>query len=161
MTPQQQMEQLSFAYIRAVATQAGYSVIDNIYPDLYSRDGLISANWGNRPQIDFQAKATTQDIVRPNILAFRLDIDDYNDLRRRDKVPHILIVLHMPKDSGDWLNQTDDELCLRRCAYWMCLAGMPASSNKRTVTVHIPISQVFNGSQLDSLMDKADRGEDL
>lgn len=161
MTPQQQMEQFSFAYIRAVATQAGYSVIDNIYPDSDSADGLIKADWGNRPQIDFQAKATTQDIVRNDALAFRLNIKNYNDLRRRARAPHILIVLHMPRDNGEWLDQTEEELCLRRCAYWMCLEGMPASSNRYTVTVHVPTSQIFNGSQLDSLMDKADRGEDL
>lgn len=161
MTPQQQMEQLSFAYVRAVAAQAGYSVIDNIYPDLNSMDGLIKADWGNRPQIDFQAKATTQNIVRPDTLAFRLDIDDYDDLRHRDGVPHILVVLHMPRDNSEWLSQTEGELCLRRCAYWMCLEGMAESSNKDRVTVHVPRSQIFNGNQLDSLMDKANRGEDL
>ena len=161
MTPEQQMEQLSFAYVRAVAAQADYSVRDNMYPDLNSVDGSIKAAWGNRPQIDFQAKATTQDIVRPDTLAFRLDKDDYDNLRHRDRVPHILIVLHMPRDNSDWLSQTDDELCLRYCAYWMCLEGMPASSNKYTVTVHVPRSHVFNGSQLDSLMDKANRGEHL
>lgn len=161
MTPEQQMEQLSFAYVRAVAAQAGYSVIDNIYPDLNSMDGLIKADWGNRPQIDFQAKATTQNIVRPDTLAFRLDIDDYDDLRRKDRVPHILVVLHMPKGNSEWLSQTEDELCLRRCAYWMCLEGMAESSSKHRATVHVPRSQIFNGNQLDSLMDKADRGEDL
>lgn len=155
------MEQLSFAYVRAVAAQAGYSVIDNIYPDLNSRDGIISANWGGNPQINFQAKATTRKPSEEGTLAIPLNIKNYNDLRHRARVPHILIVLHMPKDSSDWLNQTDDELCLRHCAYWMRLAGMPARSNRYTVTVHVPMSQVFNGSQLDSLMDKADRGEDL
>ena len=161
MTPQQQMEQLSFAYVRAVAAQAGYSVIDNIYPDLNSMDGLIKADWGNRPQIDFQAKATKQDIVRPDTLAFSLRIKNYNDLRRRDRVPHILIVLHMPADSNEWISQTEDELCLRRCAYWVCLEGWSASSNKYTVDVAVPVSQIFNGSQLDDLMDKVNRGENL
>ena len=155
------MEQLSFAYVRAVAAQAGYSVIDNIYPDQDSVDGSIKADWGRRPQIDFQAKATTQDIARPDALAFRLNIKNYNDLRRRDRVPHILIVLHMPEDSSGWLNQTEDELCLRHCAYWVCLEGWAASSNKYTATIPVPMSQMFNGSQLDSLMAKVNRGENL
>ena len=63
MTPEQRMEQFSFAYVRAVASHAGCAVTDNLYPDISSRDGSISADWGRRPQIDFQAKATSQDVL--------------------------------------------------------------------------------------------------
>lgn len=162
MTPEQRMEQFSFAYVRAVAAHVGCAVTDNRYPDLNSIDGSINADWGQRrPQINFQAKATAQDVLRDGEIRFRLPIGDYNNLRRRDTVPHILIALLMPKDESDWLSQTDEELLMRRCAYWMSLEGMPPKSNVSTVTVYVPLSQMFDGAQLRDIMDKVDKGEDL
>ena len=156
------MEQFSFAYVRAVAAHADCAVTDNHYPDINSKDGTISADWGRRrPKIDFQAKATSQDVLRDDSVRFRLPISDYDNLRRRDTVPHILIVLLMPKDDADWLNQTSEELAMRRCAYWKSLEGMDESPNVSTVTVHVPVSQTFDSAQLREMMDRVDRGEDL
>ena len=161
MTPEQRMEQFSFAYVRAVAAHAGCAVADNLYPDISSRDGSISADWGRRPQIDFQAKATSRDVLRDGAVRFPLPINNYNDLRRRDKVPHILIVLLMPEDEADWLNQTSEELTMRRCAYWMSLEGMSERPNVSTVTVRVPVSQTFDSEQLRDMMNRVDRGEDV
>ena len=162
MTPEQRMEQFSFAYVRAVAARADCAVTDNHYPDINSKDGTISADWGRRrPKIDFQAKATFQDVLRDGAVRFRLPIGDYNNLRRRDTVPHILIVLLMPKDAADWLNQTSEELAMRRCAYWMSLEGMSESPNVSTVTVRVPVSQTFDSAQLRDMMNRVDRGEDV
>lgn len=156
------MEQFSFAYVRAVAAHADCAVTDNHYPDINSKDGTISADWGRRrPKIDFQAKATSQDVLRDGAVRFRLPIGDYDNLRRRDTVPHILIVLLMPKDEADWLNQTSEELAMRRCAYWMSLEGMSKSPNVSTVTVHVPVSQTFDSAQLRDMMNRVDRGEDV
>ena len=156
------MEQFSFAYVRAVAAHADCAVTDNHYPDINSKDGTISADWGRRrPKIDFQAKATSQDVLRDGSVRFRLPRSDYDNLRRRDTVPHILIVLLMPKDEADWLNQTSEELAMRRCAYWMSLEGMSKSPNVSTVTVHVPVSQTFDSAQLRDMMNRVDRGEDV
>ena len=162
VTPEQRMEQFSFAYVRAVAAHADCAVTDNHYPDINSKDGTISADWGRRrPKIDFQAKATSQDVLRDGAIRFRLPISDYNNLHRRDTVPHILIVMLMPKDEADWLNQTSEELTMRRCAYWMSLEGKSESPNVSTVTVHVPVSQMFDSAQLREMMDRVDRGEDV
>ena len=162
MTPEQRMEQFSFAYVRAVAAHADCAVTDNYYPDINSKDGTISADWGRRrPKIDFQAKATSQDVLRDGSVRFPLPMNNYNDLRRRDTVPHILIVLLMPKDDADWLNQTSEELTMRRCAYWMSLEGMSESPNVSTVTVRVPVSQPFDSAQLRDMMNRVDRGEDV
>ena len=162
MTPEQRMEQFSFAYVRAVAAHADCAVTDNHYPDINSKDGTISADWGRRrPKIDFQAKATSQDVLRDGAVRFRLPISDYDNLRRRDTVPHILIVLLMPEDEADWLNQTSEELAMRRCAYWKSLEGMSESPNVSTVTVRVPVSQTFDSAQLRDMMNRVDRGEDV
>ena len=86
---------------------------------------------------------------------------NYDDLRTDTMVPRILIVVLMPKDNADWLTQTEEELCLRQCAYWASLEGQPPTSNTASVTVQIPTSNIFSTKQLIDLMQKAERGEAL
>ena len=55
MTPAKQMEQISLTYVRAVASQAGYQVTIP-ESDNDSVDGVLMAQFGRRPRIEFQAK---------------------------------------------------------------------------------------------------------
>ena len=160
MTPNMQMEQLSMAYIRAVAASAGYQ-ISKPEPDTDSVDGVLMASFGRKPQLNFQAKATTQDFRIGSELHFPLSIKNYNDLRADTLIPRILIVLLMPREQAQWMNQTDEELCLRRCAYWVCLADRPDTTNTSSVTVEVPTSNVFDHEQLVDLMQKVNRGDAL
>ena len=59
------------------------------------------------------------------------------------------------------MTQSADELCLRRCAYWLSLEGRDAVSNSSSVTVTIPAANVFGREQLDYLMRRAAAGESL
>ena len=155
------MERFSLAYLEAVASQAGCWIADPRI-DRNSVDGTLRGEPNGRLcAIDFQAKATSQDIVRGDRLSFRLPIGNYNDLRLQTRFPRILIVLLMPKETENWLNQTEDELCMRHCAYWRSIEGEPDVPNKDNVTVPIPLSEMFNGDQLADMMDRADRGEPL
>ncbi len=162
MTPNMQMEQFSLAYIRAVASQAGYR-IGTADPDWDSMDGILISDRGRRPRIEFQAKATGQDIIRRDgDLSFRLDVDNYDDLRDQEvMVPRILIVVRVPSDTEQWLSQEDSELCLRHCGYWISLEGRGSVSNRSKISIHIPTSSVFNREQLDSMMGRVERGEPL
>ena len=160
MTSNQQMEQFSLAYIRAVAADAGYQVTIPAV-DADSVDGVLMANFGRRPRIDFQAKSTSQDILRENGLHFPLPVKNYEELRADTLTPRILIVLLMPQQSSEWTDQTHEELCLRRCAYWLCLRGRQATRNTSSVTVDMPTSNMFNPAQLQELMQRAERGEPL
>ena len=160
MTPNQQMEQFSLAYIRAVTAEAGYQVTSPAV-DTDSVDGVLMASFGRRPRIDFQAKSTSQDILRENGLHFPLPVKNYEELRADTLIPRILIVLLMPQQSSEWTDQTHEELCLRRCAYWLCLHGMQPTRNTSNVTVDVPTSNMFNPAQLQELMQRAERGEPL
>ena len=160
MTPNMQMEQLSLAYIRAVAADAGCQVTRPEL-DVDSVDGILMSSFGERPRIDFQAKATTQTVLRGNELHFPLPVKNYDDLRADTQSPRILIVLLMPQEESHWLHQTDEELCLRHCAYWYSLEGRPSKLNTYSVTVRIPVINIFNSQQLVDLMKKAERGDAL
>ena len=160
MTPNMQMEQLSLAYVRAIAAQGGYQV-GRPEPDVDSVDGVLLSTVGRRPRIDFQAKATSQSLGRSDVIHFPLPAKNYEDLRADTLTPRLLIVLLLPRDNSDWLAQTTTELCLRHCAYWLSIAEHPARSNKHTVTVDIPTANIFDKAQLDGLMGKANTGSAL
>ena len=161
MTPQMRMEQFSLAYVRAVAPVAGYHVT-RPETDMDSVDGLILSDAGRRPRIEFQAKATTRDVLRADGIHYPLPVKNYDDLRvAMPVIPRILIVLLVPAEEGRWLTQTADELCQRHCAYWHWLEGEPALSNTSTVSVRVPLGQMFSEGHLNELMDKVERGEPL
>ncbi|MDE2940373.1 MAG: DUF4365 domain-containing protein [Chloroflexota bacterium] len=154
------MEQYSLTYVRAVANGAGLQVT-RPEPDVDSVDGVISSTTGKRPRIDFQAKATTLGMPRDGNVHFPLSIKNYNDLRAETISPRILVVLLMPKDIDDWMTQSEEELCLRYCAYWLCLEGYPDTTNSTSVTVEVPTANILNVDQLTSMMGKVERGESL
>ncbi len=152
-------ERFSLSYIEAVASHAGLQVVETKV-DHDSVDGVLISDFGRRPRIEFQAKATARDVVRERHIDFPLSIKNYDDLRIEAINPRILIVLLIPQDTQEWVNQTDDELCLRQCAYWMSLKGQPASLNISSVTVHVPMANVFNSDQLTEMMQQTEsRGE--
>lgn len=160
MTPNLQMEQRSLVVVRAVAADAGYQVI-RPEPDDDSVDGVLMARFGRRPRIEFQAKATARNMIRGDSLRFPLPVKNYDELRLVSWTPRILVVALMPDETEQWLSQTDDELCLHSSVYWTSLADMPSVSNAATVTVQIPTVNVFNRTQLESMMSRAEAGDSL
>ncbi len=153
-------EQFSLAYINAVATFANCEVIEPKV-DRGSVDGILKRAT-IAEIVGFQAKATSRDVISHDgeQLNFPLPMRDYDNLRRATN-PFILIVVLLPDDETQWLAQTHDELCLRYCAYWLSLEGRQELANTSSVTVRIPTTNVFSGSQLADLMDRAVRGERL
>lgn len=151
-----QKSRFSLAHIEAVAAHAGFQV-EEVKVDLDSVDGTLKADFGRRPRIEFQAKATARDVVRDNHIHFPLPVKNYNDLRLEAINPRILIVAILPQELEDWVNQTDEELCLRHCSYWMSLREEPPTSNRDNITVHLPLGNVFNSPQLVDMMQRAER----
>ena len=151
-----QKARFSLAFIEAVASRAGFQV-EETKVDLDSVDGALKGDLGRRPRIEFQAKATARDLVRGDHIHFPLPIKNYEDLSDETINPRILIVLIMPNEIDEWVNQTHEELCLRHCAYWMSLKEAPATSNVHSVTVQVPLGNVFNSAQLITMMQRTER----
>lgn len=116
MTENEQKQQLSFADVHAVAARAGFacdrpSVDDDSVDVVIVASGLVNGKSLIRsPRVEIQLKATSQDILRHDHLAFSIPVKNYNDLRVETLVPRALVVLHLPADPRDWLEQTEDEL---------------------------------------------------
>ncbi len=157
MHPNDKKERFSMAYIAAVAAHAGFHVAR---PELDrdSIDGILIADAGRRPRIEFQAKATARGIIGDETLAFPLSVKNYDDLRADVLIPRLLIVVVLPANEDDWLEHSEEELRLRHCGYWTSLASAPERENTTTVTVQIPRHQRFDSDAVQALMAKAPHG---
>ena len=154
MTENLRKEQLSLAYARTVAGLAGFNLsvpeVDNDSVDI-----LVQASGTfhpSSPRLDIQLKATADPgVVRPDAIAWRLKQKNYDDLRRATMVPRILVVLLLPADPAGWYGQTEEELSIRKAAYWLSLLGA-SPVDQDSATVYLPRSQVLTRDALRQLM---------
>lgn len=154
MTEEIQKEQFSYAYVRAIAAVAGIKVdkpeVDDDSVDLrFSVKSVAGATVP--PLIETQVKATA-DSIKHDGLHYELKLKNYNDLRGERIVPRYLIVLLVPPIPAEWLNQTTEQLVLKKCAYWLSLKDLPVTKNATSVTVTIPSAQVFSVEVLTRMM---------
>ena len=151
-------EALSCRYVQAVAARAGFTTSKQDY----DRDGIdlqIQAGGRRRPRLDVQLKATINlQRLQTGEYSYSLKAGNYAQLIGDCHVPRILIVLELPRDPDKWLEVSDDELRLRRRAYWCSLAGKADVENKAAIAIHLPKEQVFNVEALKKLMDRAATG---
>ena len=152
-------EGLSTAYVYAVASFAGYTVSEENL-DRSGIDLRIHAGGYGSPAIALQLKATVNFRGPSADGNYRYDvpITNYRRLIGRHQTPTYLLVLALPRNEDEWLYSTDDELVLRRCAYWLSLEGMEESDNSSTVTVRIPPANRFDADALRNLIDQSRQG---
>lgn len=164
LSVQDQEEELSFAYVAAVAAKAGYGVAksnkDRDGTDMKIEGGSKNEGVGKDwPSIGIQLKATVNlGQARGGCFRFRLKQENYKKLRVETLIPRLLVVLDLPKNAEQWLEITPDALILRRAAYWMSLRGFPNTSNKTSTTIKIPEENLFDVSGLCALMERARKG---
>jgi hypothetical protein len=93
-------------------------------------------------------------------LRYRLKLKNSNDLRAPNLwVPRILVLVRVPEQAADWLRQSEEELALQHCGYWVSLRGMPDTPNAATVTIPVPRDQVFSVPALHGLMGRISAGD--
>jgi hypothetical protein len=82
-----------------------------------------------------------------------LPVKNYNDLRGKDfHIPRILVVVFVPNALESWLDQSEDRLLMKHCAYWASLREAPETTNRTSVTVQLPRIQQFTVDSLKSMM---------
>jgi hypothetical protein len=165
VTLNEQKQQLSVAYVHAVAAQAGYTCqVETVDDD--SVDVLIGARGyiHNRavlrsPRIELQLKATASPKLGPRHLTFRLSRKNYDDLRSRTLIPRLLLVFVLPKNPAEWIETSEECMISRRCAYWSSMLGMPETQNASSVSIRVPRSQRMDVEQMQELMKRVSRQE--
>ena len=93
---------------------------------------------------------------------FDLDTKNYRELRGdRYGTPRILVVVYVPGDVDYWIQQSEEQLVMRRCGYWVSLRTAPESSNTSSVRVRIPEDNQFNVDALRAMMLSVGNGGSL
>ena len=162
-----QKEDFSYAYIYTVTAAAGYSLqtatrrLDDSGIDAtITVPGKIGSK--RLPRFDIQIKSTSQDILKEQSIKYRLSAKNYDELSDEDPfVPQLLIVVLIPKDVNEWLSQSEESLCIKKCAYWLSLRGQPQKEEQLTITVEIPRQNIFSPDALKIIMERISAGETL
>lgn len=105
------------------------------------------------PTVKVQVK-TTASLRRtePDKYSYDLDLRTYDVLRRDNHtVSRILAVIEVDWNGERFRLHEDGTLLLGRGA-WTSLAGLPASSNKETQTVTIPVSNTLDRAGLEIML---------
>jgi hypothetical protein len=156
-------ESISNAYLQAVVATARMSMTKPSV-DVNSIDwslecpGMLGSVYQD-PKLDIQLKCTAADSLPNGDLRLPLKMKNYNDLRCDNCLaPRILLVVVVPKNINDWLNQSEKELLMRRCGYWRSLRGEPVVTNAHKITVSIPRNQILTPQSLNDIMGRISNG---
>lgn len=156
MTEEQAKEQLSRNFVKILASNRRYKSdtpeLDNgVDLKIYStysytkpEGGIRMLDSGN--SIELQLKSTIErHVIRDGtILKYDLEAKSYNDLvtRKNGKslTPLILVLFILPNDNIDWVEVKEDELLLRKHAYWyQPAAGLHLTNNVSSKRIEIPL----------------------
>lgn len=164
LTRAHRQETLSRAYVQAVAAETGLSYnarerdygIDATLYTIHRREHRLAEGW---PCLDLQIKSTTLAGMTPLQVGYDLELKSYDDLRDPDcKIPRLLVVLVLPQAETEWVSQSEAELVLRKCAFWVSLKGQPATTARKTLRVFLPRSNVFSAAALHGILDRVRQG---
>lgn len=155
LTPRNfRQEEISKAYLSAIVFEVGYNLSD-VRVDTYGVDGtIVDASRAGMDRVDFQLKAATAFEESEEAIAYDLRVEDYRRLIPESGVPRALILYLMPRDENEWVKHSEDELCLRRCAYWLSLSGKPKSANVSHQRVSVPKQNVLSLDGLRLMLDQ-------
>ena len=110
-------------------------------------------------QLDIQMKCTSRrELVSDSHIDWQLKIKHYNELRSpRRYNPRILLVMLVPESFEKWVVQDESSLQMSHCAYWLDLLNHPEVGTD-SVTVKVPLSNVFDVEQLLGILHRIGEG---
>jgi len=153
-----QQEGFGDAFMLAVACVAGCAVSQR-RPDDDSIDWTLSCKLARRPKLDVQMKTTSTDDGGGVAIRYPLKKKNYDDLILTNVLaPRILVLVAIPPDIEEWLSLTAEQLVLRRCGYWVSLAGHPVSENETSVTVSLPRENLLTPEAVRRMMHTINKG---
>jgi len=171
VTQQDVESRISYAYLHAVASHAGLQCrAATTEEDKEGIDAVLTAygefpnSWRTQVTINIQLKATIKPPVDDGqcLSYFIQGIRRYDVLRRDHREPiRLLVVLFLPAEHADWVSCTEEQLVLKRCAYWVSLRNGPHSENGSGQTVKLPKSQRLTPDNLKLLVERLAVAKDV
>lgn len=147
-----QQEQISLAYMAAVATQAGATFagwnVDNASVDVTLKRGTSL--------IEFQMKCSFDAylLTDGDTYSYDLDIRAYDNLRHGHRMAAgYLGLVVVSRDVNEWLTHDIDAetLLMRASGYYARLQDEPPATGKVTKAIHVPRFQRIDSNGLDAM----------
>jgi hypothetical protein len=140
-----QKEQLSVAFVHAIATRAGYTIggwkVDKDGVDVTLRHGGLL--------VDMQLKCTCSPTQTQAGYTHSLDTKTYDKLRERDRsAPGYLGLVIAPKDVEEWVRHDPKELMLACHGYWARIQDREDPANGETKSITLPEFQVLDANAM-------------
>jgi hypothetical protein len=125
-------ENLSFSYLHAITSSAGGICSatsrgeDNRGKDArltFTTDGIIT-----NVDIDVQLKSVrTKLTVNNGKISHSISTDQYKKYTQKSTTPLLFVLFCLPENKEEWLTFTQEELILKKCAYWTGLQCAPSN----------------------------------
>ncbi|MBF4599064.1 DUF4365 domain-containing protein [Curtobacterium sp. Arg-1] len=157
------MEQFQVAYVRAIAAAAGCAIVGEPNVD----DGVdvvlshrsTAHKHSGAVYLELQLKATSSPVLAgTRRVSATMRSDRYAEhLDATPNMDRIVVLMSMPADPADWITASHANLLVRHCAYWVNLAGGPASSAARP-TVSASVHNIFDDVTLCNIMARIGQG---
>lgn len=164
------MEDVSLAYLQALCASNGYTMEkagrdnDGVDVKVSCKGKPADDSKRTSPTVEVQLKATFSKFNKKTNgnYSFKLEAKNYNKLIDPYRFnPIILVVLHMERERNLWVQHTDQHLLITKCAYWLSLKGCEPKTNRNSISIEIPNSNILSCEALKEIMIKAAREEDL
>lgn len=162
MTPNQRKEELSRAWLAAVAGSCGFALAnwsqdqDCIDATIAAADPIGRGTIAD-PKLDIQLKATStrfnKDAVEVQLTTTQLD-----RLTRKSMVPKILVAMLLP-EGGEVEVVPHEHLLLRKCAYFRVASSIAPKVDGDSKVVQVPFNQPFTPEVLRIMMERLSAGE--
>jgi len=149
-----QQEQISLAYVSAVATHAGCTIAAwNV-----DKDGVDITLKRNHITVDLQMKCTYSATLLSDgqTYSFSLDVPTYNKLRdsHRSSAGFLGLIV-VERDLDDWLVHSHEDLLMRCSGYWARIQDLPDPGDVDSKSVHLPMSQRIDFLGIREMFDYA------
>ncbi len=156
------MEDLQFAYVRAVIANAGRTCEKperDYGVDLRVVDaGDTGKSYSDDDGVAFncQLKSSTKYRVSNGTVYFPVKVKHYNKMVTwTGTTPLLLIAFTMPDKKEEWCTQSEESLCLRHCCFWKDLAGEAKSAlnPESRINVEIPSHSIFDSAVVNEFVE--------
>ncbi|MET9221313.1 DUF4365 domain-containing protein [Streptomyces sp. NPDC003300] len=149
-----QKEQVSRAYVHALAAQGGYTICDwNV-----DKDGVDVTLRSRGLMVDIQLKCTQNPRTVRGGYSFDLDIETYDKLRDPERsAPGHLALLIVPPDIGRWVTHQSESIVLSCHGYWASLQDLGTARGTVSTVVRLPDFQQLTVKAMGSMFDAARR----
>ena len=153
MTEEQQKELFSIAYVTAVGAVVGANPGSFEY-DVDSVDMTFKSKlYSMRPAVDLQLKCSASVPEDETSFRFPLKLKNYEDLRLPSVNPKYLVLVIVPAEPLNWIQQTTGQLSMLKAGYYLSLHGMPETDNTTSVTVSIPKTNLLTPKVLRAMLE--------